>query len=410
MKKFLLIVLGLVVLLIGVALALPFIIPTETYKQQLTAQVERATGRQLSIQGPLHLSLLPSVGLKAENVRFANAPGAADPDMARLKALEVELKVWPLLHGAVEVARFVLVEPEIHLEVAKDGRPNWQFGPKAGQGDQPGPGRRRRSGRHLEPAGLRDQARRHPDRERHAHLCRCDQRRPRAGRGDQPHPPAAGSGKPAACGRRARLQRPDDQAEPEARPAARGDPGRHLGPPARGRFDARQIRLHRPGQQWRPARGRGRPRSLRALDPQARGLARQAARLPGPGPADAHDQGQARRLAQARGADRRRDRPRPDRGQGRAGRRPRRRAAQGRRPARSRRGRPQPLSAAAGSPRPASRPRPASSRVASSRAAGRRRPPDARRASNLRPRPPPPAGPTSRSRCRPWAAPRSRSS
>ena len=137
MKKFLLIVLGLIVLLIGVALALPFVIPTETYKQQLTAQVERATGRQLSIQGPLHVALLPSVALKAENVRFANAPGAAEPDMAKLKALEVELKVWPLLHGAVEVARFVLVEPEIHLEVAKDGRPNWQFGSKPAKETNP---------------------------------------------------------------------------------------------------------------------------------------------------------------------------------------------------------------------------------------------------------------------------------
>ena len=139
MKKFLLIVLGLVVVLVGVALVLPFVIPTETYKQQLTAQVERATGRQLSIQGPLQVSLLPSVALKAENVRFANAPGAAEPDMVKLKALEVELKVLPLLHGAVEVARFVLVEPEIHLEVAKDGRPNWQLGPKASGEAQPAP-------------------------------------------------------------------------------------------------------------------------------------------------------------------------------------------------------------------------------------------------------------------------------
>ena len=37
--------------------------------------------------------------------------------MAQLKALEVELEVWPLLRGALEVARFVLVEPQIHLEV-----------------------------------------------------------------------------------------------------------------------------------------------------------------------------------------------------------------------------------------------------------------------------------------------------
>ncbi len=139
MKKVFLILLGLVVVVIGAALVLPFVIPTETYKQQLTAQVERTTGRQLSIEGPLRFSLLPSVALKAENVRFANAPGAAEPDMVKLKALEVELKVLPLLHGAVEVARFVLVEPEIHLEVAKDGRPNWRFGPQAPGAANPAP-------------------------------------------------------------------------------------------------------------------------------------------------------------------------------------------------------------------------------------------------------------------------------
>jgi AsmA protein len=139
MKKLLLIVLGLIVVLIGAALALPFVIPTDTYKQELTAAVERATGRQLTIQGPLHVSLLPAVALEAQNVRFANTQGAAEPDMAQLKALQVELKVLPLLHGSVEVARFVLVKPEIHLEIAKDGRPNWQFGPKSAAGAKPAP-------------------------------------------------------------------------------------------------------------------------------------------------------------------------------------------------------------------------------------------------------------------------------
>jgi AsmA protein len=139
MRKLVVILLAVVVVLIGAALALPFVIPTETYKQQLAAQVERATGRRLDIRGPLHLSLLPAVALKAEDVRFANAPGAVEPDMAKLKTLEVELKVWPLIHGSVEVARFVLVEPEIHLEVAKDGRPNWQFGPPSAGKAKPAP-------------------------------------------------------------------------------------------------------------------------------------------------------------------------------------------------------------------------------------------------------------------------------
>ena len=144
MKKFLLIVLGLVVVVIGAAVALPFVLPTETYKQQLIAQVERATGRTLIIAGPLEFSILPQLALEAEQVRFANLPGAAEADMASLDELQVELKLWPLLRGAVEVDRFVLVRPVIHLEVDEQGRPNWQFGgdapaaePAGGDGTAP---------------------------------------------------------------------------------------------------------------------------------------------------------------------------------------------------------------------------------------------------------------------------------
>lgn len=140
MKKLLLIVLGLVVVLIGAALAAPFLIPTETYKQQIAAQVERATGRSLTIAGPLEFTLLPTVALRAEDARFANLPGAAEADMVRLKALEAELAIWPLLRGSVEVARFVLVEPVIHLEVDAEGRANWQLGTPATTEEAPADG------------------------------------------------------------------------------------------------------------------------------------------------------------------------------------------------------------------------------------------------------------------------------
>jgi AsmA protein len=128
MKKFVLIALGLIVVLIGAAIAIPFVVPTETYRQQLEAQVERATGRALTIDGPLEFSILPQLALAAEDVRFANPPGAAEADMASLEELQVQLKLWPLLRGAVEVDRFVLVEPVVHLEVDQQGRPNWQLG------------------------------------------------------------------------------------------------------------------------------------------------------------------------------------------------------------------------------------------------------------------------------------------
>jgi AsmA protein len=128
MKKFFLVLLAVVVGLIVAAVAVPFLLPTEAYKQQIEAQVERATGRALVIEGPLDISVLPTVAVTAERVRFANVEGSARPEMARLKALQAELKIWPLLRGAVEVDRFVLLDPEFHLEIDAAGRPNWALG------------------------------------------------------------------------------------------------------------------------------------------------------------------------------------------------------------------------------------------------------------------------------------------
>jgi AsmA protein len=133
MRKFLLILLALVVVLIGAALIVPFVVPTETYKQQIARQVENATGRHLTVDGPLTFTILPQLGFEAQGVTLANPPGAASPDMVRLKAVHLELEIWPLLHGTLTIDRFVLVEPQINLEVDAEGQPNWQLGAPPGK-------------------------------------------------------------------------------------------------------------------------------------------------------------------------------------------------------------------------------------------------------------------------------------
>ncbi|MDH3659794.1 MAG: AsmA family protein [Alphaproteobacteria bacterium] len=133
MKKFFLVLGVLVVLLVGAVIAAPLLVPTETIKSQLTAQVEAATGRKLTVDGDLDLSVLPNLGVDMGDVHFANAPGSEVADMVSLKSLKVELKALPLLTGSVEIDRFVLVEPMIHLEVDADGKANWAL--EAG-GDQ----------------------------------------------------------------------------------------------------------------------------------------------------------------------------------------------------------------------------------------------------------------------------------
>jgi uncharacterized protein involved in outer membrane biogenesis len=120
-------------LLVGMALALvviitaviivPFVIPVAAYKDWLIALVEQATGREAQIAGPMRLSLLPALTIKANDVSFGNAPGALVPQMARLKELRIELQVLPLFHSALVVKRLVLVEPVISLESTRPGTP-----------------------------------------------------------------------------------------------------------------------------------------------------------------------------------------------------------------------------------------------------------------------------------------------
>jgi AsmA protein len=118
----------LVVLLVVAAIAVPMLVPIETYKRQIVERVEAATGRQFAINGDVSLSVLPRLELEAEDVSLSNPPGAKQAQMLELSKLQMRLALLPLLSGKVALDSFVLVEPVINLEVDKQGRPNWQFG------------------------------------------------------------------------------------------------------------------------------------------------------------------------------------------------------------------------------------------------------------------------------------------
>jgi AsmA protein len=127
MKK-VLIGLGILVgVVIVAAIVAPFFIPVDVIRDEIIAQTEKATGRKLSIEGPVKLSLLPSVAVEVNKVAFANAPGASAPQMASLSKMQVQLKLLPLLSREVAIDQFVLIDPVIDLEVDRNGRPNWQF-------------------------------------------------------------------------------------------------------------------------------------------------------------------------------------------------------------------------------------------------------------------------------------------
>lgn len=127
MKRYLRWVLLAVLLLVVGVIALPFLLPTDVYKAQIIAQAKLATGRDLKIDGVLKATLFPELGIEINKVRFANASGASEADMATMEQMVVGAELFPLLSGQVKVTHVTLVKPVIHLEVDEQGRANWVF-------------------------------------------------------------------------------------------------------------------------------------------------------------------------------------------------------------------------------------------------------------------------------------------
>lgn len=127
MKKILIAVGALVVLVIAALVALPALVPAERIQAEVVAGVKNATGRDLSIQGKVSVSAFPSLSVQVGNVALANPPGYSSKDLIRLGAVDVRLKLMPLLGGKVEVDSFVLVDPVITLETDRQGKGNWVF-------------------------------------------------------------------------------------------------------------------------------------------------------------------------------------------------------------------------------------------------------------------------------------------
>lgn len=106
-------------------------------RPRITAAVEQATGRALTLSGPvgIKLSLMPTVTL--EGVALANAPGGSRAEMLTASRVEARLALLPLLSRRIAFERLTLIEPDLLLEVDAEGQGNWRLSPVPA----PAPGR-----------------------------------------------------------------------------------------------------------------------------------------------------------------------------------------------------------------------------------------------------------------------------
>jgi uncharacterized protein involved in outer membrane biogenesis len=131
---------GVVGVLIVALLVAPSFFDLNKYKPQLISEVKKATGRDLAIDGPVSLSLLPVPEVSVSGVQFFNVAGAKNPHMVEIKSVAVRPSLFALLGGNIEISRVALVEPKIVLEVNSEGKPNWEFTPSVEEA-KPVPGK-----------------------------------------------------------------------------------------------------------------------------------------------------------------------------------------------------------------------------------------------------------------------------
>ncbi|MBF0610634.1 MAG: AsmA family protein [Magnetococcales bacterium] len=126
MKRIVLILSSLLLLLVVAAMALPFLVDLNNYRDQIASAVKEATGRELQLEGNIKLTVFPWVGVETGKVTFGNAQGFGPQPMFKVESTQVRVKLLPLFEKRLEADRIVAKGLALDLERDASGRTNWQ--------------------------------------------------------------------------------------------------------------------------------------------------------------------------------------------------------------------------------------------------------------------------------------------
>lgn len=115
----------IIILIIAGLIALPFVVDPNDYKQEISSQVEKATGRTLTLNGDIKLSVFPWIALELGPLSLSNATGFKADSFAKVEAAEIRIKLMPLLQKQLEMDTVILDGLTLNLEKNKAGKTNW---------------------------------------------------------------------------------------------------------------------------------------------------------------------------------------------------------------------------------------------------------------------------------------------
>ena len=97
----------------------------DRYRTQLVQELRDATGREVSIGGPIELAFGLDSAFVIRDVRVSNAPWGSRSDMAKIGKVEARFRLLPLLAGQMRIDRLRLIQPDLWLETDPVGKVNW---------------------------------------------------------------------------------------------------------------------------------------------------------------------------------------------------------------------------------------------------------------------------------------------
>lgn len=129
MKRIIKILLGIVgtllLLMILAAILLPLIFDEEDLKNALAKAVNEQTGRTLTIDGELDLSVFPWLAVEVADMSLSNAPGFGEQPFASIGEARIGVRLLPLLSKQIEIGEVKLDGLALNLAIDQQGKNNW---------------------------------------------------------------------------------------------------------------------------------------------------------------------------------------------------------------------------------------------------------------------------------------------
>ncbi len=117
----------LLVAAVTAAMAAPYVINWNSYREDIQAYGKALTGREVTIAGPISARLFPWPSLTVEDVHVANLPALAQKDFASAARIELQVQLGGLMSGTIQVQSIDIAHPLISLERTTAGVSNWSF-------------------------------------------------------------------------------------------------------------------------------------------------------------------------------------------------------------------------------------------------------------------------------------------